>query len=162
MLAALPALVKKRGGEEKRRLDSGGDRAGDAVTAAGGGAGSGADKGKKKGDSKRSGRRPASATTANTAANGNPASARNSAALNGDEDWPGPPLARLDTGELRVVSSGSESATPRRDRRDTDSSSVTSTASDEGTGHGRSEPVVVYSVRRESLVVTANARTTDV
>ncbi|XP_043200853.1 hyccin-like isoform X4 [Amphibalanus amphitrite] len=169
MLAALPGLVKKRGAEEKKRLDSGGDRAADGVVSSGTGAGSGAagaggagEKSKKKGDSKRSGRRTGSGG-GSSAPNGTPSSARNSLALNGDEEWPpGPPLARLEPGELRVVSSGSESATPRRERRETDSSSVTSTASDEAVGHGRSEPAVVYSVRRESLAVTANARTTDV
>ncbi|XP_037084670.1 hyccin-like [Pollicipes pollicipes] len=60
-----------------------------------------------------------------------PDNARNSLSLNGEEaaDWAAPPLARIDAIELRVVSSGSESATPRRERRETDSSSVTSTAS---------------------------------
>ena len=106
MLAALPGLVKKRGAEEKRRLDSGGERGGDGAGGSagtgGGGGGGGGEKGKKKGDSKRS-KRPASASAGGSggggATNGNPSSARNSLALNGDEEWPaGPPLARLEAG----------------------------------------------------------------
>lgn len=155
MLAALPALVKKRAAQDEKKAKPVGEN----------GAGDGAKSSRRGGDKR--GKRPPH--------NGAPSSARNSLALNGEEagDWSGgggsgPPMARIDAVELRVVSSGSESTTPRRERRETDSSSVTSNTSDEAVG--ASLPVRVtapdttatYVVRRESLVTAATARQGEV